>query len=158
MQCAFFNKSISCNCSYLCHLTVYFVFSMEAEGILDWQVLVAQGCRIEDQQQQLLMLNTICTAVQHTDVTTSCSGGTITICSPFITWLNKYSGNPAQCQWFVPQSSLYFSKQEGVSQCKVTQFINLLADKDLIWVTAVWFHGEVACLFICLIVVILSCF
>lgn len=41
------------------------------------------------------------------------------------------------------QWSLYFSSQEGVTEkTKIAQFINLLTDKSLTWVTAVWSQGE----------------
>lgn len=61
--------------------------------------------------------------------------------SPFIALPEKYAGDPTGCQGFMLQWSLSFSNQ-GVSKWNtISQFINLLMDKVLAWVTTVWYQG-----------------
>lgn len=56
---------------------------------------------------------------------------------------DKYSGDANSCNGLMVQCSLYSYSQEGVTEnTKITQFINLLTDKALVWAIAICTQGE----------------
>lgn len=55
----------------------------------------------------------------------------------------KFSGKAFRCKGFLLQCPLYFVGQMSImDQQKIAQFLNLITDNALRWVTAIWEKGE----------------
>lgn len=116
-----------------------------------WNVLVVQGCFMEEQQQQLNEINAKINQLTEafTQVASSCPIPPATAAAspaaplaitpnPLISWPYKFPGETSQCQGFLVQCDLYFTAQEGASdQSKIAQFLNMLMGRALSWVMAV---------------------